>query len=411
MGNAWREIASEPVPKRESNWVHPALTEGSTTSCGKCIIASQNLPQGTLLLVYGGQVMTLEEFEALSDYMQNFPYQVEETLLIGPRDESELGVGERLNHSCAPNAGFQGAIHVVAIRDIKAGESVTIDYATCVSADHGAFVMPCKCGEKTCRGVITGQDWRQQEIQARLYAYFQPYLQRKIRELRSSNNDDRLSQLPRTSANDDGAEIQKQPSARVYGTVTRLARKIALFCKSAFQQDWGAIVVSCLAALPSNLLTCVLVLWGAEWLASKQLFSSEAAYISAVSCLTGFVGYATYLLMYYGGMLYKERNDLIVNGRFAPHQVKMKLRVIACDFVMHLPSDFFVLPLMGAGQGGLYALGISQFWSIFWAQAIADAAYAVKEPLFWHGAKKVVLSLSAHYSSTVEQKTELKRIY
>ena len=37
----------------------------------------------------------------------------------------------------------------------------------------------------------------------------------------------------------------------------------------------------------------------------------------------------------------------------------------------------------------MYMAGVSQFWSIFWAQAIADALSAVKEPFFWHGAKKL----------------------
>lgn len=410
IDNTSEDTPSAAVSRRSCNWVHPVLVEGVTPSCGKGIVASQDVSQGTLLMVYGGRVMTLEEFEALSDSMQHFPYQVEENLFLGPRDENELGVGERLNHSCSPNAGFQGAIHVVAIRDVRAGESITIDYATCVSADHDAFVMVCKCGEKNCRGVITGEDWKRQEIQARLLPYFQPYLRRKIQRSRSVDNDDQPTQFPSTSASNDDSRSKEPIVARVWGTCSRLAKAVVFFCKSAFKQDWGAIVVSCLAALPSNLLTCVLVVWGAEWLASKPLFSSQAAYVSAVSLLTGFVGYATYLLMYYVGMVYKERSDLWIDGRLSPYQMRLKLRVIVCDFVMHLPSDFFVLPLMGAGQGGLYVLGLSQFWSIFWAQAIADMAYAVKEPLFWHGAKKVARSWDASSVQPLTRSAEFRSV-
>jgi SET domain-containing protein len=35
-----------------------------------------------------------------------------------------------LNHSCEPNVGVQGQIVFVAMRDIAAGEELTLDYAT-----------------------------------------------------------------------------------------------------------------------------------------------------------------------------------------------------------------------------------------------------------------------------------------
>ena len=167
------------------------------------------------------------------------------------------------------------------------------------------------------------------------------------------------------------------------------ASVVVSFLQNALRNEWGAAVVSFTSAIPSNLLSCVIVVWGAEWLKKNQVFESEAAYISAVSILTGFIGYATYLLGYYGGMLLKERADLRENGVFSWSKFKRKWRVIWYDFVIHLPSDVYSLPLLSASQGGMYVAGVSQFWSIFWAQAIADAFSAVKEPFFWHGAKKL----------------------
>lgn len=173
-------------------------------------------------------------------------------------------------------------------------------------------------------------------------------------------------------------------------TITTGANVVLGFLKSALQNEWGAAVVSFTSAIPSNVLSCLIVVWGAEWLKINRVFESEAAYISAVSLLTGFVGYATYLLGYYGGMILKERADLFEEGVFSWTKFRRKWRVIWYDFVIHLPSDFYSLPLLSAGQGGMYVAGVSQFWSIFWAQAIADAISAVKEPFFWHGAKKLV---------------------
>jgi SET domain-containing protein len=34
-----------------------------------------------------------------------------------------------LNHSCGPNCGVQGLFDFVVMRDIKAGEEITTDYA------------------------------------------------------------------------------------------------------------------------------------------------------------------------------------------------------------------------------------------------------------------------------------------
>ena len=71
--------AAEPVrllPRPGSNWVHPSLEEREVPGCGFGAYASQNIPAGTLLVVYGGRVISLQEFESLSTEMQNYPYQV-----------------------------------------------------------------------------------------------------------------------------------------------------------------------------------------------------------------------------------------------------------------------------------------------------------------------------------------------
>lgn len=53
------------------------------------------------------------------------------------------------NHSCAPNTTFFG-LNVVAIREIEAGEELTIDYST--FCDERMTEFDCKCGSPSCRG-------------------------------------------------------------------------------------------------------------------------------------------------------------------------------------------------------------------------------------------------------------------
>ncbi len=57
------------------------------------------------------------------------------------------------NHSCDPNTAFAG-LNLVAVRDIRAGEELTVDYATFY--DRHMTPFDCTCGSASCRGRIVG---------------------------------------------------------------------------------------------------------------------------------------------------------------------------------------------------------------------------------------------------------------
>jgi len=82
-----------------------------------------------------------------------------------------------LNHSCEPNLGLQGQVVYVALRDIEIDEELTFDYAM---SDDEFYEMKCRCGASTCRGTITGLDWRKPEIQKKYDGYFSWFIQRQI---------------------------------------------------------------------------------------------------------------------------------------------------------------------------------------------------------------------------------------
>ena len=81
------------------------------------------------------------------------------------------------NHSCDPNLAIHGQIVLVAMRDVAAGEELTIDWATTDDGDHR---MTCHCGSPRCRGIVTGKDWMKPELQQRYRGWFCWFLQRKI---------------------------------------------------------------------------------------------------------------------------------------------------------------------------------------------------------------------------------------
>lgn len=69
-----------------------------------------------------------------------------------------------LNHSCNPNAGVRGRIvidsekkakgkyEIVAMKTIKEGEEIAIDYAMIEGDD--LWEMECHCGNKNCRKIV-----------------------------------------------------------------------------------------------------------------------------------------------------------------------------------------------------------------------------------------------------------------
>jgi len=69
-------------------------------------------------------------------------------------DGSRGGNGTHyINHSCAPNAYMKtihGHVLFFALRDIRRGEEITIDYEDTLHPDS----KRCRCGAASCRGTI-----------------------------------------------------------------------------------------------------------------------------------------------------------------------------------------------------------------------------------------------------------------
>lgn len=57
------------------------------------------------------------------------------------------------NHSCEPNTAFSG-LNTIAIKDIKKGEELTLDYATFLDETMEPF--ECNCSSAQCRKIIKG---------------------------------------------------------------------------------------------------------------------------------------------------------------------------------------------------------------------------------------------------------------
>lgn len=150
---------------------------------GYGLFAREPIVKDELLSGWAGELYTGEELAQESIERQTHSVQVEENLYLLSYPEDALDLGDYYNHSCDPNAGLDGQICLIAMRDIAVDEEVCFDYAMSDSSDYDEF--ECHCGSPNCRKRVTGNDWKIPELQQRYRGYFMPYLQHRIDRLNS----------------------------------------------------------------------------------------------------------------------------------------------------------------------------------------------------------------------------------
>jgi hypothetical protein len=145
---------------------------------GRGLFAIGDFLPGEIVCVKGGHVFNRATLREIAPAMGPAEIQIADDLFIGPLNiEERDGAMIFSNHSCDPNIGVQGQIVFIALRHIASGEELTHDWAT---TDDDDYSMICRCGAAVCRGVITGQDWRNKALQQKYRGMFSWYLQQKI---------------------------------------------------------------------------------------------------------------------------------------------------------------------------------------------------------------------------------------
>lgn len=163
----------------------PAAHDGR----GHRVVAARPFAKGALLAVWGGDVLTRAQVEALAPGDRRLALQVDEDAFLFSTRE---GPADWVNHACEPNAGLSGQVSLVAMRDIAVGEEICFDYAMSDGCPYDEF--DCHCGSPICRGRVRGDDWRLPELIERYAGYRSPYLDRRIERLASARPSRRRSQ-------------------------------------------------------------------------------------------------------------------------------------------------------------------------------------------------------------------------
>jgi len=157
---------------------------GTSKKSGKGLFAIDKIQKGEIVIDYKdgiGKYVNHAEAEKL--WLQGIDYdiQIKQDLFFVPSGRGkEIEEADYLNHSCNPTCGIRDVLKIVAMRDIEKGEEITFDYAMSESYPYN---MKCNCGEKNCRGNITGDDWERPELQTRYKGYFSDYINKMIDSL------------------------------------------------------------------------------------------------------------------------------------------------------------------------------------------------------------------------------------
>jgi uncharacterized protein len=115
------------------------------------VYAAEAIPANRKVMEYTGERINRIEAKKRGDGDYTYLFAIDSYWTL---DGSVGGSGaEMINHCCEPNLisrVMKGHIIYMTLRDIKAGEELTIDY----NFDTKIERTPCGCGAPGCRGTI-----------------------------------------------------------------------------------------------------------------------------------------------------------------------------------------------------------------------------------------------------------------
>ena len=120
---------------------------GKSKVHGKGVIADENIRKGEHIQYIRGPIVFKAPHNAReSNIIANW-VGVEKNRWIVPEKPFIF-----LNHSCEPNAAVVGKRLLVALKNVKKDEEITMDYSLTDADPH--WQLRCQCGSKSCRRYI-----------------------------------------------------------------------------------------------------------------------------------------------------------------------------------------------------------------------------------------------------------------
>jgi D-alanine-D-alanine ligase len=152
------ELMIKEARARYTRSQRPFTMRGNAIA-GFGIYANRNIVKGEKIFTGEGRAQRIitrrfveknwNEDEQL--HFRRYAYPVSDELFILWDDDPSEWAPQ--NHSCDPNSFFEG-LDVIAARDIRASEELTLDYT--LFLDENMEPFQCRCGAKNCRGLLMG---------------------------------------------------------------------------------------------------------------------------------------------------------------------------------------------------------------------------------------------------------------
>lgn len=167
---------------RPRTLVSSKLSLGPSRIQGDGVFARERIAEGETVMEFGGETISRQEMEA-GDYRIASIWPVGRgTFLALPSSDRHDSLDEYLNHSCDANTWLTDEVTLTARRDIEPGEEITLDQGTWNVEDaYTDDGEPCSCGAMTCRRILTEEDWKRADVQARYAGHFHPMIQALMR--------------------------------------------------------------------------------------------------------------------------------------------------------------------------------------------------------------------------------------
>lgn len=167
----------------EKSWISEKLELRNSVIHGKGVFTKEKLMSGEIVIVWGGTIVTVDEFKNGEGLPHTNVGVGENLFLVTPRGD-EKSIDDYMNHNCNANLWLKDEVTLIAKRDIEPNEELFIDYA--IELADPSYIMKCECicGSTNCRKTITGKDWMLPEVQDLYKDHFSPFINEKIINLK-----------------------------------------------------------------------------------------------------------------------------------------------------------------------------------------------------------------------------------
>ncbi len=152
-----KHIIREGIARHKRS-IKPFRIKGNSIS-GYGIYAQRDIQEGEIIFKGEGKSQRIITKRYVDNHwnaeqklqFRRYAYPVSDQLFILWDDDPAEWAPQ--NHSCEPNTAFDG-LNVLALKNIGAGEELTLDYASFLDENMEPF--ECHCHSNACRGTING---------------------------------------------------------------------------------------------------------------------------------------------------------------------------------------------------------------------------------------------------------------